>query len=1096
MKALFQRFSAFFLAALLIISAVLPASAQRKATSAICSLGTDPSDMLSGGGRRVQADEQVYYIGDSDGAVYAVGCADSPVVEGPVMKLNYANGKLYFARDHEKDFDLCVFDLNTGKERILLKGFSGSIGQLYLVDEQKLVFSSANAIWELPFDGSGRRLLILAPNLCSFVPTGCGIVYATGKLFDYTLYADETLLAQNVERYTVRFDLERGLLCYTSGEKDYQMDLAAAFAGTAVAKSFVGDPEESVEDSQAELPDWTMTEEESMLRMTGAIADSRVETEDPAPVFGTHQYRQPANKGTLNIVRRARQMLNVKWTPLQEVGGWGYTDESYGLPILYEPEVTYTGLPYGQGLSYVPWYTSLTGFVNAVNDIESKFYTERCTYWRGSQYYGTDCSGFASWAWQTTANGSDSPQRKTCQSIINWDKTAKIGRSYTLIQLGDALISSAHAVLVTDVTYSLDGTITSIELSQANPTTAYNGCCYSTRYSGTAALQTLNNNYFVNGSYSVYRNTVRDTVTYKHDCAVPLEGDVCSICGCGTAPAEPDPSVSVGIDVSEWNVITDWSAVAEAVDFAIVRVGWTGNTEGGINDDSSFVDNVRGCIESGIPFGLYYYAGATTPEKARAEADAVLEWLNQYNFKPSLPIFYDVEEDNNILTLPDAEMASVISAFCSEIEDFGFRSGVYASASLWDNKFKGYECYGNTVHWVAHWGTEHLTVDLGASVWQYTSKGTVPGITGNVDMDYWIGPLGETEHPSTAVLTPPTCQEGKLTSTCVICGRVLEQPIRGGAVHTPGRTETKVEIAPTCTETGVTEIITYCSVCGEEIEKMVTTAEPLGHNYVGVKTAPTCTEGGYTTYTCSRCEDSYTGDETEPSGHAWKLTEVLTEGETLHESTGLYTCDFCKATKEAPLCAGEVFVDMPEDAPWAHDAIDWALFNTVTCGTSYKTFSPYETLTRGQAMTFLWVAAGRPEPKSHDNPFEDVRVGDYFLDPVLWAVENNYTAGTSATTFSPYESVTTGQMITFLWVLAGRPIDIDGDPENPFDDVSKEHDYWYHPALWAYYNGILVGNEGNGSNLLAPRTPCTRAYVVTYLYNYFMHASQSPVLVS
>ena len=168
-------------------------------------------------------------------------------------------------------------------------------------------------------------------------------------------------------------------------------------------------------------------------------------------------------------------------------------------------------------------------------------------------------------------------------------------------------------------------------VSQANPTTAYNGCCYSTRYSGTAALQTLNNNYFVNGSYSVYRNTVRDTVTYKHSCAVPLEGDVCSICGCGTAPVEPDPTVFVGIDISEWNTITDWSAVAEQVDFVILRVGRTGNSAGGIFKDSSFEENVLGCVENGIPYGLFYYAGATTAEKAREEADAVLGWLNESN---------------------------------------------------------------------------------------------------------------------------------------------------------------------------------------------------------------------------------------------------------------------------------------------------------------------------------------------------------------------------------------------------------------------------------------------------------------------------------
>ena len=180
------------------------------------------------------------------------------------------------------------------------------------------------------------------------------------------------------------------------------------------------------------------------------------------------------------------------------------------------------------------------------------------------------------------------------------------------------------------------------------------------------------------------------------------------------------------------------------------------------------------------------------------------------------------------------------------------------------------------------------------------------------------------------------------------------------------------------------------------------------------------------------------------------------------------------------------FTDLPDPDHWSYDAIIWAYTNDpqITAGTSETTFSPDEYLTRGQAMTFLWAAAGKPQPLSHDNPFEDVHEGDYFLDPILWAVENHITAGTSETTFSPYEYVTTGQMLTFLWVFAGRPIF--GELQNPFQDVSSD-DYFYHPVLWGYYGGILVGNEGNGADLLMPYTPCTRAYVVTYLYDYFMN---------
>ena len=178
------------------------------------------------------------------------------------------------------------------------------------------------------------------------------------------------------------------------------------------------------------------------------------------------------------------------------------------------------------------------------------------------------------------------------------------------------------------------------------------------------------------------------------------------------------------------------------------------------------------------------------------------------------------------------------------------------------------------------------------------------------------------------------------------------------------------------------------------------------------------------------------------------------------------------------------FTDMPEEGHWAYDAIIWAYTNDpqVTAGTSATTFSPYATVTRAQAVTFLWCAAGKPAPKNTSNPFADVPSDAYYLKPILWAVEKGITSGTSATTFSPKDTVTLAQMITFIWVYAGKPSA--GRTENPFSDI-EPGDYYYKAVLWAYYGGILVGNEGSGGKLL-PKTGCSRAYVVTYLYNHFV----------
>ena len=180
------------------------------------------------------------------------------------------------------------------------------------------------------------------------------------------------------------------------------------------------------------------------------------------------------------------------------------------------------------------------------------------------------------------------------------------------------------------------------------------------------------------------------------------------------------------------------------------------------------------------------------------------------------------------------------------------------------------------------------------------------------------------------------------------------------------------------------------------------------------------------------------------------------------------------------------FKDLPQAGHWARAAIEWA-FNhepQITSGTTDTTFSPFATLTRGEAMTFLWAAAGKPAPTSTVNPFTDVSSDKYYYKAILWAVENGITSGRTATTFAPGASVNRAEMITFLWAFAGKPVPASNS--NPFTDVSSGK-YYYEPILWAVSEDLLVGNEGgNNAQLVQPKQPINRAYVVTYLYNYFI----------
>ena len=169
------------------------------------------------------------------------------------------------------------------------------------------------------------------------------------------------------------------------------------------------------------------------------------------------------------------------------------------------------------------------------------------------------------------------------------------------------------------------------------------------------------------------------------------------------------------------------------------------------------------------------------------------------------------------------------------------------------------------------------------------------------------------------------------------------------------------------------------------------------------------------------------------------------------------------------------FTDVPANAYYA-PAVAWAVENGVTSGTTSTTFSPGTKCTRAQVVTFLWRAAGSPKPKNSRNPFKDVKSSAYYYNAVLWAVENNITSGTSASTFSPDASCTRGQVVAFLWRYEGEPAP--SNSRNPFKDV-KSGSFYYTAVLWAVGRGVT---SGTSSITFAPSATCTRGQVVTFLY--------------
>ena len=168
------------------------------------------------------------------------------------------------------------------------------------------------------------------------------------------------------------------------------------------------------------------------------------------------------------------------------------------------------------------------------------------------------------------------------------------------------------------------------------------------------------------------------------------------------------------------------------------------------------------------------------------------------------------------------------------------------------------------------------------------------------------------------------------------------------------------------------------------------------------------------------------------------------------------------------------FEDVEPDG-YYRDAVEWAVENGVTTGTSKTTFSPNKACTRAEAVTFLWRAAGSPEPKSAGNPFADVHESDYFFKPVLWAAEKGITNGVDKDRFGPEGACTRAHVVTFLWRAHEKPA---AGTNNPFSDVPA-NEYYTDAVLWAVKNEITNGMDATH---FGPDSPCIRGQIVTFLY--------------
>ena len=528
-------------------------------------LGNTPAAILGGGRLAETADGGVYFSEKDSGALQYQDSQGNvrTVASQEGTSLNVFADAVYYVVDSE----VRMLQLSTGQISTLLS-WNEAIDQLYVVDESGLYFLAGGSLYGGTL-GAEVSCIREDGSIAGFVPTREGMLYAKGSALHWDIWAGETLVASNVSHW----DCEDGYLVLSIEGEDYQKSLSELFSGARSASQL-----ETYQMGETHSVDELLNHDEEceVCAANGdLVAEGLMEVEEePEPLEATSDVSAYASlsTGIQNIVKRAEQQYQIQWTPLEDIAGWR---EQY----TFEAGTVYQGIPYGQPIygQFVPFESdnstpsveSLQEFLDAVRDPDSLMYTKVSTYTGIAPYYSSDCSSFVSYAWGLYRHTTSSLPGE-CTKVSN--------QSIYSVQVGDIFNKAgSHTVLVADIGYASDGTIEYIDILQQTPPKVK-----LTRYGvgGEETLATLHETYLGSG-YTLYRFNGRNSVTYTHSCASPVEGDTCSQCASQLFFAENDVWIQEGesIRLSLTNT-TGQSVTWKSMDTTVATVDSNGTVTG------------------------------------------------------------------------------------------------------------------------------------------------------------------------------------------------------------------------------------------------------------------------------------------------------------------------------------------------------------------------------------------------------------------------------------------------------------------------------------------------------------------------------------